>query len=65
MIWTLLSLETCRRERGRWDFLEEPRLELTIAEGVQVSGRVGASQTGGGQDLGRFPGSCRDLGWPH
>ena len=38
-IWTLLSLETYRRERGRWDFLKEPRLELTIVGGVQVSGK--------------------------
>ena len=32
-------METYRRERGRWDFLKELRLELTIVGGVQVSGK--------------------------
>lgn len=39
-IWTLLLLETSRRERGWQDFLEVPRLELTIAEGVEVRGPI-------------------------
>lgn len=33
VIWTLPVLEMSGRERGRWDFLEESRLEPTIAEG--------------------------------
>lgn len=38
------------------------RPELTIAEGIEIKGLIGASQTKDGQDPGRSSRLCRNLG---